>query len=112
MHHLHYPVGRTLRPLEVIGLCSAHHARAHQGTLLIARQDDGELSFRHADGTDYGAKPAVSILVIREQLQGALVHMGFRSARVREVVARLCSEVGPRPSIQELLRKALALLTN
>lgn len=110
VHHLRYPVGRACSEDDVVGLCAAHHARVHEGRLLLGGAPSTGLSFRHVDGRPYGSPPAGPLLAVREQVQAALVHLGFRVAAVREVLARLCPHVGPAPEVDALLRASLAAL--
>ena len=39
---------------NLLTLCGAHHRAVHRGELLIEREHDGALIFRHADGSAYG----------------------------------------------------------
>ncbi len=112
IHHLEYPLDGPCREEQVLGLCGAHHRRVHEGALLIQRGTDGALSYRHADGADYGAALSVTWHALRDMAQSALVHMGFPAARVRQALVRLGAGDGEeRPAtIHALLRQALALL--
>lgn len=53
-------------------LCPAHHRLIHEGRLHVAREADGRLSFRHADGRRFGPMPhAPSEADDRSDLAGA-----------------------------------------
>jgi hypothetical protein len=41
-------------PSNLAALCDCHHDRVHQGFLLVEGDAEGELTFRHPDGSVYG----------------------------------------------------------
>jgi len=98
-------------PDDVVGLCYAHHVRAHDGQLYIEGSWADGLRFFHADGTEYGLKPSAAAIEAREKAERALVGLGFRKARVKQALAQLGRSEGAEPSLEQLLRQGLAALT-
>jgi len=110
LHHLRYREGRC-EPDDLVGLCYAHHVRAHDGQLFIEGSWTGGLRFYHADGTGYGLRSTAAVLEVREKAERALVGLGFRKARVKQALARLGTSGGTEPTFEQLLRQGLAALT-
>ena len=65
------------------GLCSAHHRAVHRGELLVERESDGALTFRHADGSTYGAPAAPRPIDAFTKVFSALRQLGFREGGAR-----------------------------
>lgn len=103
--------GGTHEPNKLITLCSAHHTATHDGRLLIDGDAVRGFSFRHADGTEYGAPPAATTSDVFAKAFADLVHSGFQSKHVRPALERVRSHVGPAPTAQDVVRAALRELT-
>jgi len=105
VHHLELRSeggGNTLENL--VTLCAAHHRATHLGQLVVEGSASGVLTFRHADGTPYGALPAPHSVEISTKVFRALTQMGFRETETKRALARV-----PESSTASLER--LILLT-
>jgi hypothetical protein len=93
---------------NLLVLCSAHHRAAHRGELLIDRERDGSLRFRHADGAAYGDPLIPQRIDAHAKAFSALRHLGFRESEVKTVLSELRAdaELGGA-SVEHLLREAL-----
>ncbi len=115
LHHLRYRHDGKCGPDESLGLCYAHHLRVHQGLLMIDGTFSRGLHFYHADGSEYGRREvSAPLLAIREQAVTALEEMGFRKKQVQRALAKagVCATgTAKPPSLEQVLRQALAILT-
>jgi hypothetical protein len=92
---------------NLVTLCGAHHRAVHRGALSISRQTDGELAFRHADGSNYGAfSVSPNAAAIRTKVFQTLRNLGFREAESKRAVERAAEHIGS-DSTESLLRCAL-----
>ena len=90
------------------GLCSAHHRAVHRGELLVERESDGALTFRHADGSTYGAPAAPRPIDAFTKVFSALRQLGFREGEVKAVLGELRGDPAVAGvSVGRLLREAL-----
>ena len=97
---------------NLVTLCAAHHRAVHCGAVVIERAATGELRFRHADGSDYGAgQVSPRVADARAKAFRALRSMGFRESEARRAADRAVAHVGTTASVETILRQALALLT-
>jgi 5-methylcytosine-specific restriction endonuclease McrA len=105
--------GGSHDPENLVTLCSAHHRALHRGELVAEGRASSALTFRHADGSSYGA-PHVSpaAAVARATAFRALVSLGFREGEARRALERLSPHVGHEASAESVLRQALAELTH
>jgi len=93
---------------NLLGICSAHHRATHRGELLIEREHDGTVTFRHADGTPYGDPTAPRAIDAHTKVYAALRHLGFREGEVKAVLAELRGDTAlAGASVERLLREAL-----
>jgi RuvA, C-terminal domain/HNH endonuclease len=93
---------------NLLTLCGAHHRAAHRGQLLIEREHDGSLIFRHGDGAAYGSPTAPRLIDAHAKVFSALRHLGFREAEVKAVLAKLRADAElDAVSVERLLREAL-----
>jgi hypothetical protein len=100
--------GGSNDPLNLIGICSAHHRATHRGELLIESGPDASPLFRHADGSAYGNAVAPRVADAQAKVFAALRHLGFRERDVRAVLAELRADQALREATAErLLREAL-----
>ncbi len=111
LHHLRYRHDGKCEPDQIIGMCWAHHSRVHAGLLIIDGTSSQELQFYHADGSQYGRSVSAPALVVREQALGALIELGFSEKQAQLALAQVCARAGGQPTIEEVMRQALALLT-
>jgi hypothetical protein len=109
VHHiqLRSEGGRNEAP-NLVTLCSAHHRAVHRGELLIEREHDGTLRFRHADGAPYGNPMAPQRIDAHAKVFSALRHLGFREAEVKAVLTELRGDAAlADATVEHLLREAL-----
>ena len=111
LHHLRYRHDGKCEPDQIIGLCWAHHRRVHAGLLLIDGTWSQELRFYHADGSQYGGSVSAPALAVREQAMSALKGLGFQEKDAKLAMAQICVQAGGQPTLDEVIRQALALLT-
>jgi hypothetical protein len=96
------------KPDNLITVCSAHHRASHRGELIIKREDSGVLSFRHADGTDYGHAVTPRVIDVHTKVFSGLRNLGFREREIRAVLAELLADDELRDATPgRLLREAL-----
>jgi Holliday junction resolvasome RuvABC DNA-binding subunit len=92
-------------------LCCAHHRAIHRGQLIVEGRMSTGLVFRHSDGTAYGQALRPGVVAIREEAFRALRSLGFRESEARRALERLrATSHVDAPTIQTILRQALALL--
>jgi hypothetical protein len=82
---------------------AAHHRALHRGRLSIEGTPSQGLTFRHADGTLYGAPPAAGSVDLRAKAHRALTQLGYRESETKQALARL-------PATADLPLKDLILL--
>jgi len=90
VHHLELRSGGGGNTLEnLVTLCAAHHRATHHGELVVEGSASGVLTFRHADGTPYGALPAPHSVENSAKVFRALTLMGFRETQAKRALARV-----------------------
>lgn len=88
-------------------LCGAHHRSAHAGTLVVEGTAVEGFSFRHADGSPYGARLAIPEPVdVAHQVFTGLTNMGFKQTEARRRIARV-QAAGAPADLDTFLRRAL-----
>jgi hypothetical protein len=93
---------------NLLTLCGSHHRAIHRGELLIEREPDGALVFRHADGAAYGDPIDPRLIDAHAKVFSALRHLGFREGEVKEVLSALRADGElDGASVERLLREAL-----
>jgi len=109
VHHIQpLSEGGRNEAANLLGICSAHHRATHRGELLIERERDGTLTFRHADGSLYGDPTAPRAIDAHTKVFSALRHLGFREGEVKAVLAELRGDAElAGASVEGLLREAL-----
>jgi hypothetical protein len=96
---------------NMLTLCGCHHRATHSGALLIDKDSQGGVVFRHADGSVYGHALDPQALAAQVKLFSALRHLGFKEREVRVVLAQLRAAPGLRgANLQDQLRDALRRL--
>jgi hypothetical protein len=96
---------------NLIVLCSAHHRAAHRGELLITGRVSTGVTFRHADGSDYGALASVPAVDAQSRAFRALRGLGFAEGEARRALDQTRPQLGSESDFEVLLRSALQLLT-
>jgi hypothetical protein len=95
IHHVVFRSdGGTHDPDRLCPLCSAHHARVHEGTLCIDGTYSKGFSFRHADGSPYGGAAHPHIAAILADVQSALKNLGVKQRAARTIVETIGPRVG------------------
>lgn len=96
---------------NLILLCSAHHSRAHFGTLLIEGARESGWIFRHADGSVYGgmgdAAPDPAAVGAHADAFLALKALGYREGEIRTVLAELRTSDPGLSTAEKLITAAL-----
>jgi hypothetical protein len=96
---------------NMLTLCGCHHRATHRGSLLIEKDPQGGVVFRHADGSLYGHALEPQALQAQAKLFSALRHLGFKEREGRVVLTDLRADPGLRgASLQDQLREALRRL--
>jgi hypothetical protein len=104
VHHLQLrSEGGTEELDNLLTLCAAHHRALHRGRLRIEGTPSQGLTFRHADGTLYGAPPAAGSVDLRAKAHRALTQLGYRESETKQALSRL-------PATADLPLKDLILL--
>ena len=113
VHHIRLrSEGGDHDPRRLILLCGAHHARVHEGLLILSGEDEGALAFAHADGTSYGAAPVPEDVDAFREAFSALRHLGFGETEAkRGLAAARAAHVGHGASVSEIVRTVLRLRT-
>ncbi|MFZ5890145.1 MAG: HNH endonuclease [Myxococcota bacterium] len=111
-HHLKpRSEGGRHEPDNLVCLCAAHHRAAHQGRLIIEGRPSTGLTFRHADGTQYGGALRVGVADRNAQVFAALRGMGFKERECRTALDRCAAMIAPAATREDILRAALHVLT-
>jgi HNH endonuclease len=93
---------------NLLVLCSVHHRATHRGELLIERDRDGSVIFRHADGSAHGHATAAQRIDAYTKIFSALRHLSFREGEVNAVLAELRADTSlASASVEHLLREGL-----
>jgi hypothetical protein len=82
-------------------LCFAHHDAHHDGRLEIRGRAPDRVTYKHADGREYGTSD------LAESVRSALRKMGLTGAEAKQAVERATAHVGTDLPIEELLRQSL-----
>ncbi|MBN1605834.1 MAG: hypothetical protein JW940_04335 [Polyangiaceae bacterium] len=114
VHHIRpRSEGGDHEPDGLAVLCAAHHRAAHRGQLLIEGHVSTGLVFRHADGRRYGEAVCAARAGAWADVFRALRSLGFAETETRRALEKTRSEVselGERPGVEPLLRRALGVL--
>ena len=101
--------GGTHDPELLATLCGAHHRATHDGTLVIEGTAPAGFSFRHADGTPYGARSvAPEATDVATQVFRGLTNLGFKQTEARARITKV-QQQGTPGDIATFLRHALQL---
>jgi hypothetical protein len=114
LHHLRArEAGGEPQPDNLVTLCGAHHRAAHEGELVIEGQVTTGVSFKHADGSDYGAVLDVAASAVDAQTKAfqALRRLGFSEGDARQALSDTLGHVGSEADPETRLRAALEVLT-
>jgi hypothetical protein len=108
VHHLERRADGGKHALEnLVTLCGAHHRAVHRGALSISRHPDGELRFRHGDGSNYGeVSVSPRAAATRTKAFQALRTLGFREGESKRAVERAVGHAESE-NVEDLLRRAL-----
>ena len=113
LHHLKLrSEGGDHDPSRVFCLCGAHHGRLHEGLLLVEGESIADLTFRHADGSEYGKSLDTGEIALHAAAYGALRHLGFRETESKRALAEVRSRVGRGATLEEVIRLALRVATD
>lgn len=110
IHHIHpRSEGGTHDPEFVATMCGAHHRATHAGTLVIEGAASAGFSFRHADGTPYGASSVEPEAAdVATQVFAGLTNLGFKQTEARARITKVQQQGAPG-DVATFLRRALQL---
>jgi Holliday junction resolvasome RuvABC DNA-binding subunit len=94
-----------------VTLCSAHHRASHRGELVVQGRVSTGLSFRHADGTEYGRVVSAPAAGVQAAAFQALRRLGFGESETRRALSEVLTHVGQQPNLERILRSALERLS-
>ncbi|HKA90131.1 MAG TPA: HNH endonuclease signature motif containing protein [Haliangiales bacterium] len=110
VHHLRLrSEGGSHNAENLVLLCEAHHAAAHRGAIVVDGSWSAGLTFRHADGSAYGAPARPSAAAILSDVHVALTGMGFKDREARWMVGQVRPHMGGdgKVGLVEAIRRAL-----
>jgi 5-methylcytosine-specific restriction endonuclease McrA len=96
---------------NLVTLCGAHHRASHSGELTVHGSVSSGLSFRHADGTDYGGAVVAADAGVQAAAFRALRGLGFGERETRGALAQVAPHVGADARLERIVRSALQLLS-
>jgi hypothetical protein len=96
---------------NLLTLCGAHHRASHAGELTVQGSVSSGLSFRHADGTDYGGAVVAADAGVQAAAFRALRGLGFGERETRHALAQVAGHVGADARLEQVVRSALELLS-
>jgi hypothetical protein len=96
---------------NLVTLCGAHHRASHRGELLVQGRASSGVSFRHADGTEYGGPVMAADADVHAAAFRALRGLGFGEREVRRALAQVATHVGADSRLEAVVRSALQLLS-
>jgi hypothetical protein len=96
---------------NLVTLCGAHHRASHRGELTVEGRVSSGLSFRHADGTDYGGAVMAADAGVQAAAFRALRGLGFGERETRHALAQVATQVGVGAQLEAVVRSALQLLS-
>ena len=99
--------GGTHDPDQLVSLCGAHHRAAHTGTLVLEGTASQGFTFRHADGSPYGAPLAAPEPAdVAQQAFTGLMNLGLSHTEARRRIAAVQAHHAPT-DVEDFLRQAL-----
>jgi hypothetical protein len=90
--------------------CCAHHRAVHEGRIIVEGRVSTGLTFRHADGSAYGAPPSPKAQDLQTKLFAALRGMGFGERETRRALEAVRRRHAEALDAAVLLRAALTTL--
>jgi 5-methylcytosine-specific restriction endonuclease McrA len=96
---------------NLVTLCGAHHRASHSGELTVQGSVSSGLSFRHADGTDYGGAVVTADASIQTAAFRALRGLGFGERETRGALSQVAAHAGTDAPLEAIVRRALQLLS-
>jgi hypothetical protein len=96
---------------NLVTLCSAHHRACHRAELTVQGRVSNGLSFRHADGTDYGGVVLAANAATQAAAFRTLRGLGFGEREARGALAQVAAHVGADAQLEAIVRSALQLLS-
>jgi hypothetical protein len=96
---------------NLVTLCSAHHRASHRAELIVQGRVSTGLSFRHADGTEYGGVVSALAASVQAAAFQALRRLGFGEGETQRALSEVLTHVGNEPNLERVLRSALDQLS-
>ena len=91
-------------------VCGAHHRALHKGELLVSGRVSTGLTFRHADGTPYGAEVSTDQVEVFGKAHKGLRNMGFKEGETKRALDTIRASAHVGTSVAGVLREALLVL--
>ena len=110
VHHVRLrSEGGTHDADNLLVLCAVHHGAVHRGALFIEGSWSTGLTFRHADGSVYGAVANPRAAVVLTEVHQALTGLGFKEREARWMVGEVRTHVGADGTmrVEDAIRRAL-----
>jgi hypothetical protein len=112
VHHIETREGGGAHEADnLVTLCCAHHRASHRGELVVRGRVSTGLSFRHADGTEYGGGVSALDAGVQAAAFQALRRLGFGESETRRALSEVLTHVGHEPNLERVLRSALERLS-
>jgi hypothetical protein len=112
VHHIRTREDGGGHDLEnLVTLCGAHHRASHHGELTVQGNVSSGLSFRHADGTDYGGAVVTADASVQAAAFRALRGLGFGERETRGALSQVAAQVGADARLEAIVRSGLQLLS-
>ena len=90
VHHIRLvSEGGTHDLTNLVYLCAFHHARFHDGAILIEGTREAGLRFRYADGRVYGLKADPLASEVCAEVHRVLMKQGWRDVDAREILSEV-----------------------
>jgi hypothetical protein len=97
-------------PANLIVLCPAHHRANHAGELHVTGAAPDGVTFRHADGTPYGAAVRATSSNVAEKVFNGPRWLGLKETDAKRALQRALAESSHDTEPQTLLKRALSHL--
>jgi hypothetical protein len=110
VHHIRLrSEGGTHEADKLVVMCAMHHRALHRGALIVEGTWSTGLTFRHADGSTYGAVANPRAAVVLSEVHQAVTGLGFKEREARWMVGEVCRHVGAcgMMSTEDAIRRAL-----
>jgi hypothetical protein len=110
VHHIQLrSEGGDHRESNLLVLCEAHHTAIHEGRLFVEGSAP-EVTFRHADGSEYGTVAEPSRADVFADVFSAMKNLGCKEGEARRAIEWARPHVGRDAEVEDVLPRCLAAL--